>query len=136
MLHKLQLSLNGIRHSRNSNSSHESASSFPGLVVVKYLCCSLVLYYMYTSKLLHCTIIYFSANRVRHQPDEALGKLRLQRFHQKVVISTRFVQPENLPPTSSAVKYHSLRVYLQLQVWKGNQGLVQVCIHRILAGKQ
>ena len=28
------------------------------------------------------------------------------------------MQPENLPPTSSAAKYHSLRVYLQVQIWK------------------
>ena len=50
--------------------------------------------------------------------------LRLQRFHQKVATSTSFVQPESLPPTSSAAKYHSLRVYHQVQVWKGNTTLV------------
>ena len=60
---------------------------------------------------------------------DTLDKLRLQRFHQKVATSRRFVQPENLPPTSSAAEYHSLRVYLQV-------GLVHICIHRILAGKQ
>ena len=32
---------------------------------------------------------------------------------------TRFVQPENLHLTSSAAKYHSLRIYLQVQIWKG-----------------
>ena len=42
---------------------------------------------------------------------DTLDKLRLQSFHQKVATSTRFVQPENLPPTSSAAKYHILRVY-------------------------
>ncbi len=40
-----------------------------------------------------------------------------------IATSTRFVQPENLPPTSSAAKYHSLRVYLQVQVWKGESML-------------
>ena len=54
---------------------------------------------------------------------DTLDKLRLQRFHQKVATSTRFVQPENLPPTSSAAKYHSLRVYLQVQIWKGKSRL-------------
>ena len=54
---------------------------------------------------------------------DTLDKLRLLRFHQQVAISTRFVQPENLPPTSSDAKYHSLRVYLQVQIWKGESRL-------------
>ena len=54
---------------------------------------------------------------------DTLDKLRLLRFHQKVATSTRFVQPENLPPTPSAAKYHSLRVYLQAQIWKGESKL-------------
>ena len=33
---------------------------------------------------------------------DTLDKLRSQRFYQKVATSTHFVQPENLPPTSSA----------------------------------
>ena len=36
MLRKLQLSPNGFRDSRNSNSSHESAKYFPCHAVVKY----------------------------------------------------------------------------------------------------
>ena len=43
---------------------------------------------------------------------DTLDKLRLKGFHQKASTSTRFVQPENLPPTSLAAKYHSLCVYL------------------------
>ena len=54
---------------------------------------------------------------------DTLYKLRLLRFHQNVATSTRFVQPENLPPTSSAAKYHSLRVYLQVQIWRGESRL-------------
>ena len=42
---------------------------------------------------------------------DKLYTLRLMRFHQKVA-STGCVQPENLPPTSSAAEYHSLHVYL------------------------
>ena len=34
---------------------------------------------------------------------DTTDKLRLQRFHQKVATSTSFVQPETVPPTSSAV---------------------------------
>ena len=45
---------------------------------------------------------------------DTLDKLRLQRFHQKVATSRHFLQPENLPPTSSAAKYHSLHVYLHV----------------------
>ena len=48
---------------------------------------------------------------------------KLQRFRQKVATSTRFVQPENLHQTSSAAKYHSLRVYPQVQIWKGESML-------------
>ena len=50
---------------------------------------------------------------------DTLYKLRLQRFHQKVATTTRTVQSENLHPTSSAAKYHSLRVYIQVQIGKG-----------------
>ena len=31
--------------------------------------------------------------------------------------------PENLPPTSAAAKYHSLRTYNQIQVWKDRTDL-------------
>ena len=50
---------------------------------------------------------------------DTLDKLRLERFQQKIATSVSFVRPENLPPTSSAAKFHSLRVYHQVQVWKG-----------------
>jgi hypothetical protein len=33
---------------------------------------------------------------------------------------TSYVQPQSLPPTSDAAKYHSLRVYCQIQQWKGS----------------
>ena len=54
---------------------------------------------------------------------DTLDKLRLQRFHHKVATSRRFVQPENIPPMSSAAKYHSLCVYLQVQIWKGESSI-------------
>ena len=54
---------------------------------------------------------------------DTLDKLRLLRLHQKIAPSTRFVQPENLPPTPSVAKYHSLRVYLQVQMWNGESKL-------------
>ena len=55
--------------------------------------------------------------------EDTLNKLRIQRFNQKVSTSTSYVQPESLPPTSSAAKYHSLRVYYQVQIWKGAKDL-------------
>ncbi|KAG1678943.1 hypothetical protein GQR58_013119 [Nymphon striatum] len=56
---------------------------------------------------------------LKDDPEETLDQLRLQRFHQKVATNKNAVQPETLPPTSAATKYHSLRVYYQVQVWKG-----------------
>lgn len=52
--------------------------------------------------------------------DDNLDFLRLQQFHQKVGSSTSSVKPEVLPPTLAAAKYHSMRVFLQVQQWMGN----------------
>jgi len=51
------------------------------------------------------------------KPGDKLDFLKLQRFHQKVGSSTSCVKPEVLPPTSAAAKFHSMRVYLQVQQW-------------------
>ena len=51
--------------------------------------------------------------------DETLDNLRWSRFHQKVASSTISISPCTLPPTSAAAEHHSLRVYLQVQQWKG-----------------
>ena len=48
-----------------------------------------------------------------------LDCLRYRRYCQKVATNTFQVQPQNLPPTSAAAIYHSLRVYFQVQQWKG-----------------
>ena len=52
-------------------------------------------------------------------PGVSLDLLRLQHFHQKVIISKSFVDPQVLPPTSAATKFHSLRTYFQVQQWMG-----------------
>ncbi|KAL7395312.1 hypothetical protein ABVT39_014279 [Epinephelus coioides] len=52
------------------------------------------------------------------KPGEGLDSLRHKRFCEKVATSTSHVQPQSLP-TSAAAKYHSLRVYCQVQQWKG-----------------
>ena len=34
--------------------------------------------------------------------------------------SSKVVEPQTLPPTPAAAKFHSLRVYYQVNEWKGN----------------
>ena len=51
---------------------------------------------------------------------DTLDSLRHQRFREKVASSATHVHPQTLPPTSGAAKYHSVRVYLQVQEWKGS----------------
>ena len=49
----------------------------------------------------------------------ALDCLRYRRYCQIVATNTSQVQPQNLLPTSAAAIYYSLRVYFQVQQWKG-----------------
>ncbi|KAL5008926.1 hypothetical protein ScPMuIL_014507 [Solemya velum] len=55
----------------------------------------------------------------RGKQGESLNALRLSRFVQKVAESKRIVEPSSLLPTSSSAKFHTLRVYHQVQHWKG-----------------
>ena len=50
-------------------------------------------------------------------PDNDINTLRYEKFCVKVATTTVPVQPSALPPTSASVKYHSLRVYHQVQQW-------------------
>lgn len=52
--------------------------------------------------------------------DKNLNQLRLQKFQELVRTSKKAVQPKNLP-TSAALKFHSLRVYYQVQTWQGEE---------------
>ncbi len=45
---------------------------------------------------------------------------RASKFTEKVASSSRYLPPERLPPTSDAARFHSQRVYHQVQVWLGN----------------
>lgn len=54
------------------------------------------------------------------KPGEMLDSLRYQHFCEKVATNTSHVQPQSLPPTSAAAKYHNLHVYFQVQTWKGS----------------
>ena len=51
--------------------------------------------------------------------DEGLDSLRYRRYCEKVATNTSQVQPQSLPPTSAAARYHSLHVYFQVQQWRG-----------------
>ncbi|KAK7088764.1 hypothetical protein V1264_022644 [Littorina saxatilis] len=50
---------------------------------------------------------------------EGLDELRYRLFCSKVAVGTTFVQVHTLPPTSAAARFHSMRVYLQVQEWMG-----------------
>ena len=52
--------------------------------------------------------------------DERLDALRYKRFREKVASITKCVEARSLPPTSAAAKFHSLRVYYQVQGWRGH----------------
>ena len=49
-----------------------------------------------------------------------LNAARVEKFQVKVATSSGIVPPEKLPPTSDAASQHSLRVYHQVQAWRGN----------------
>lgn len=52
---------------------------------------------------------------------DTLTSLRHSILTKKVVSATSFVTPKRLPPTASATKYHSLRVYYQIMTWMGKE---------------
>ena len=51
--------------------------------------------------------------------EDDLAALRYKRFQEKVVKSCKHVDANDLPPTSASAKFHSLRVYYQVQDWRG-----------------
>ena len=51
---------------------------------------------------------------------EGLDLLRYRKFTSKVIVGNIYVQVNSLPPTSDSAKFHSLRSYLQCQIWIGN----------------
>ena len=54
---------------------------------------------------------------------KSLDEMRCQTFSSKVVTASSFIQIQTLPPTCAAAKFHSSRVYLQVQQWLGNNTL-------------
>ncbi|GFN73858.1 hypothetical protein PoB_000036400 [Plakobranchus ocellatus] len=57
--------------------------------------------------------------------------LRYKRFWEKVTSNITTVEVRSLPPTSAAAKYHSLRVYLEVQPevwgWQLSSGRLDPC---------
>ena len=49
-----------------------------------------------------------------------LKTARLQKFQTKVATTAGCVPPEKVPPTSDNARFHSHRVFLQVQAWKRN----------------
>ena len=49
-----------------------------------------------------------------------LNSFRYKRYCDKVKRSSKAVEAKNFPPTSAAARYHSLRVFFQIQEWKGD----------------
>ena len=49
---------------------------------------------------------------------DTLDTLRHKKFNEKVASRSSFIEPQSLPPTSAAAKYHSYRVFYQVCMWK------------------
>ena len=58
---------------------------------------------------------------VRGKDGQSLHYLRSSVLTRQVISSKAFVKPKKLPPTSGAMKYHSLRTYLQVITWMRNE---------------
>ena len=51
----------------------------------------------------------------------ALDEVRYNIFCEKLVSAKTQIRPEAIPPTSAAAKFHSMRVYCQVMMWKGRE---------------
>lgn len=69
------------------------------------------------------------------RPSDALDSLRFLKFKEKLSSSKTFVHPRVLPPTSDGNRYHSYRVYHQVQQWRGNDLDPEKWGWRIVNGK-
>ena len=52
------------------------------------------------------------------KPHDTLNKFRHVKYMQKLATSRSSLQPNKLPPTSAAAKFHSFRTYFQVQEWR------------------
>ena len=56
---------------------------------------------------------------INEKEGEGLDDLHYNTFCDKAVSGKSVISPHVLPPTSSAAKYHSYRVFAQVMQWKG-----------------
>ena len=73
-----------------------------------------------SSKLKKMLLLAFTLVFKSTKDQDRLDNLRCQRFTEKVLKSLKVVERQTLPPTPAAAKFHSLRVYFQVNEWKGN----------------
>ena len=67
--------------------------------------------------------------------NDSLDLLRYHRFQELVTTSKKVVHPKVLAPSSGAMKYHSFRVYHQVQEWKGMNLQAEDCGWKVIEGK-
>ncbi len=65
----------------------------------------------------HIFVIMYGGKKV-----DSLGCLRHARFMEMVTSSKSGLDPQKLPPTERAGYYHSLRVHLQIMIWRDLSG--------------
>ncbi len=53
--------------------------------------------------------------------NDDLDSLRYERYSEKVKKFSKAVEAYNLPPTSAATRYHSLRIYFQVNEENGKK---------------
>ena len=82
-----------------------------------FFCVPLV---MHATQPVECTLLSEGG------PVGYLNIMRREKFKQRVLKSTVYVDPQTLCPTSSAAKFHSMREYHQALVWLGHDHLHSV----------
>ena len=57
---------------------------------------------------------------LKENQSDHLDTMRYQRFQELVTTGQKAIHPNMLPTKCGATKYHSLRVFKQVQQWQGN----------------
>ena len=66
--------------------------------------------------------------------DDSLNTLRYVKYLRQLSTSTTAVDPRRLPATASAFKFHSMRIYFQVQVWSKLNESVDLVPKTVFAG--
>ena len=57
---------------------------------------------------------------LKGKQSDHLDNMRYQRFQELITTGKKAIHPNMLPPKCAATKYHSVRVFHQVQQWQGN----------------